>query len=103
MGPRQALECVEKQGLTASLKPVANATRLDPTEYLNVDVSKTTTISVAFFTDPAGTRSYVESQHQAASAGLNPNQTELVGPTTALTVDVPGGVGTERRTILGCL
>jgi hypothetical protein len=101
--PRQALACVETQGLKASLKPVANGTELDPTTYLNVDVSRTTTISVAFFTDRTGAQSYVESQRQAASAGLNPNDTELVGPTTALTVDVPGGVEAERRMVLACL
>jgi hypothetical protein len=101
--PRQALECVQQQGLKASLKPVVNATELDPTTYLNVDVSRTTTISVAFFAEPAGARIYVDAQRQAAAAGLNPNDTELVGPTTALTVDVPGDVGTERQVVSGCL
>ena len=89
--------------MKASLKPVANGTQLDPTTYLNVDVSRTTAISVAFFTDRTGAQYYVESQRQAASAGLNPNDTELVDPTTALTVDVPGGAGDERQTVIGCL
>jgi hypothetical protein len=103
VGPRSALSCIEDEGLRASLKPVADRTQSDPTVYLNVAASRTTTISVAFFTDPAGAKAFVAAQRQAARVHLNPNDTELVNPSTAVTVDRPGGVETERRLVTKCL
>ena len=103
VSPRSALSCIEGKGLRASLKPIAAPAQSDPTVYLNVDASARTTISVAFFSEPASARAFVEAQRQAARANLNPNDTDFVNPTTAVTVDRPGGVEAERRMIVSCL
>lgn len=102
VSPESALACIEDLGWHAWLQPVADPTQVDPTVYLNVDASRKHSIGFAFFDDPDGAQSYVELQAQVATSGLNSNNTERVGPTTAVTVDFPRDIEAEREIVSGC-
>lgn len=100
--PEDALACIQDGGLDATLQTVDDPVDGDPTAAVSVTTGRPGSIDVSFFEDAGDAQAFTDLQDQAASAGLNSNDTQVVG-TTAVSVYGDNVDAEDLDTVTGCL
>lgn len=100
--PDDALACIQDGGLDATLQTVENPVEGDPTEAISVTTGRPGSIDVSFFETSGDAQAFTDVQDQAAAAGLNSNDTQVVG-TTAVSAYGDNVDAEDLDTVTGCL
>ncbi|MCO5325748.1 MAG: hypothetical protein M9964_01615 [Solirubrobacterales bacterium] len=100
--PDDALACIQEGGLDGTLQTVEAPAEGDPGSAISVTTGRPGSIDVSFFGSPGDAEAFADLQDQAAAAGLNSNDTQVVG-TAAVSV-YGNNVDTEDLDVVtGCL